>query len=241
MLRIAHEGLTFDDVLLLPGYSEVTAKDVSLVTRLTRNIPLNIPLVSAAMDTVTEDRLAIALAREGGMGVIHRNCPIEEQAKMVARVKRSENIVISNPHTVRPDVSIDHLRDQMGRNGISGFPVVDAHDHIKSARFHRSRHDHLARAVLEMRGQLLCRAKSSRGFDDDINLVSIPVELRRAGTLTETDFLAVNLNSVFRILNVTLPTAVDRVELEEVRCRSRPTCNLINMNNIVVRAIERHS
>jgi len=73
MLRIAHEGLTFDDVLLLPGYSEVTAKDVSLVTRLTRNIPLNIPLVSAAMDTVTESRLAIALAQEGGIGIIHKN------------------------------------------------------------------------------------------------------------------------------------------------------------------------
>ena len=92
-----------------------------------------------------------------------------------------------------------------------------------------------------MRGQHLCRAKSSRGFDDDIYLVSIPVDLRRAGTLTETDFLAVNLNSAFRILNVTLPTAVDRVELEEVRCRSWPTCNLIDMNNIVVRTIECHS
>ena len=76
MLRIAHEGLTFDDVLLLPGYSEVTAKDVSLVTRLTRNIPLNIPLVSAAMDTVTEARLAIALAQEGGIGIIHKNMTI---------------------------------------------------------------------------------------------------------------------------------------------------------------------
>ena len=78
MLRIAHEGLTFDDVLLLPGYSEVTAKDVSLVTRLTRSIPLNIPLLSAAMDTVTEARLAIALAQEGGIGIIHKNMTIQE-------------------------------------------------------------------------------------------------------------------------------------------------------------------
>ncbi|MDA9710867.1 IMP dehydrogenase [Luminiphilus sp.] len=118
MLRIAHEGLTFDDVLLLPGYSEVTAKDVSLVTRLTRNIPLNIPLVSAAMDTVTEARLAIALAQEGGIGIIHKNMTISEQAEEVRRVK--------DPITIESTASIADLIDLTRANGISGVPVVES-------------------------------------------------------------------------------------------------------------------
>ena len=94
MLRIAQEALTFDDVLLLPGYSEVPAKDVSLVTRLTKNINLNVPLVSAAMDTVTESRLAIALAQEGGIGIVHKNLTIQEQAEQVRRVKKFESGVV---------------------------------------------------------------------------------------------------------------------------------------------------
>ncbi len=97
MLRIAQEALTFDDVLLQPGYSEVTAKDVSLVTRLSRNIRMNIPLVSAAMDTVTEARLAIALAQEGGIGIIHKNMTVAEQADQVRRVKKYESGVVKDP------------------------------------------------------------------------------------------------------------------------------------------------
>ena len=123
-------GLSYDDVLLVPQHSAILPGEANLASRVTESIPLNIPVISSAMDTVTEDRLAIALAREGGMGVIHRNCPIPEQAKMVARVKRSENIIITNPHTVRPDMSLEQLREQMGRNGISGFPVVDAADQL---------------------------------------------------------------------------------------------------------------
>ena len=91
MLRIAQEALTFDDVLLLPGYSEVTARDVSLITQLTRNITLNLPLVSAAMDTVTEAGLAIALAQEGGIGIVHKNLTVLKQAEQVRRVKRSDH------------------------------------------------------------------------------------------------------------------------------------------------------
>lgn len=126
MLRIAHEGLTFDDVLLLPGYSEVTAKDVSLVTRLTRNIPLNIPLVSAAMDTVTEARLAIALAQEGGIGIIHKNMTIAEQAEEVRRVKKFESGVVKDPITIESTASIAQLIDLTRANGISGVPVLEA-------------------------------------------------------------------------------------------------------------------
>ena len=108
MLRIAQEALTFDDVLLLPGYSEVTAKDVSLVTKLTRNISLNLPLVSAAMDTVTESRLAIALAQEGGIGIVHKNLTIQEQAEQVRRVKKFESGVVKDPITIRSHR--DHCR-----------------------------------------------------------------------------------------------------------------------------------
>ena len=126
MLRIAHEGLTFDDVLLLPGYSEVTAKDVSLVTRLTRNIPLNIPLVSAAMDTVTEARLAIALAQEGGIGIIHKSMTIAEQAEEVRRVKKFESGVVKDPITIESTASIADLIDLTRANGISGVPVMES-------------------------------------------------------------------------------------------------------------------
>jgi IMP dehydrogenase len=118
-------GLSFDDVLLQPAMSEVLPGEADLRTLLTGQIPLFLPVVSAAMDTVSEHDLAIALAREGGMGVIHRACTIDEQAAMVSRVKRSESAVILNPLTVRKTDSIDHVRGIMARNGFSGFPVVD--------------------------------------------------------------------------------------------------------------------
>lgn len=118
-------ALSFDDVLLLPGLSEVLPGDVKIGTRFGGSIDLNIPVLSSAMDTVTESELAIALAREGGLGVIHRNCPIDYQAEQVARVKRSENTVIQNPHTVRPETTLGELQRLMYEKGVSGFPVVD--------------------------------------------------------------------------------------------------------------------
>ena len=124
MLRIAQEALTFDDVLLLPGYSEVTAKDVSLVTKLTRNISLNLPLVSAAMDTVTESRLAIALAQEGGIGIVHKNLTIQEQAEQVRRVKKFESGVVKDPITIDHTSTIAELIELTRANGISGVPVM---------------------------------------------------------------------------------------------------------------------
>ena len=109
--RIALEGLTFDDVLLIPAYSEVLPKEIDLRTRFTRNIHLNLPFVSAAMDTVTESKMAISIAREGGIGVIHKNMSIAEQAKQVASVKRAENGMINAPVTITPDKTVgDALR-----------------------------------------------------------------------------------------------------------------------------------
>jgi IMP dehydrogenase len=128
MLRIAQEALTFDDVLLVPGYSSVTPKDVSLRTRLTRGIPLNIPLVSAAMDTVTEARLAIALAQEGGIGVIHKSMTIEQQAAEVRAVKKFEAGMVKNPITIDADAPISALIALTRQHNISGVPVLDNDD-----------------------------------------------------------------------------------------------------------------
>ena len=124
-MKLTEEALTFDDVLLLPEYSEVLPREVSLRTPLTREIELNVPLLSAAMDTVTEARLAIALAQEGGIGIIHKNMSIERQAAEVARVKKFESGVIKDPITVRPDQSIREVLALTRAHGISGLPVVD--------------------------------------------------------------------------------------------------------------------
>ena len=127
-MRIAQEALTFDDVLLIPAHSTVLPNDVSLGTKLTRDITLNIPLISAAMDTVTESRLAISLAQEGGIGILHKNMSIEAQAKHVSLVKKYESGVISEPITVPPDTTIREVMDLTKENKISGVPVVDGED-----------------------------------------------------------------------------------------------------------------
>jgi len=124
--RIVGEGLTFDDVLLLPGYSEVHPTQTDVSTRLTRKIRLNVPLIAAAMDTVTESRMAIAMAREGGIGIVHKNMSIEAQASEVDRVKRSESGMIMNPITLGPDGPLRAARELMQKYGISGVPIVDA-------------------------------------------------------------------------------------------------------------------
>ncbi|TNE81904.1 MAG: CBS domain-containing protein, partial [Gammaproteobacteria bacterium] len=124
MLRIAEEALTFDDVLLVPGYSEVTAKDVSLKTRLTRRIEMNIPLLSAAMDTVTEARLAIALAQEGGVGIVHKSMTIEKQALEVRAVKKFESGVVKDPITIDAASPVSALLALTRENNISGVPVL---------------------------------------------------------------------------------------------------------------------
>lgn len=123
--RVKMDGLTFDDVLLIPAFSEVLPRDVSLKTRFSRNIKLNIPIVSAAMDTVTESEMAIAIAREGGIGVIHKNMPIAEQAKQVSAVKRAENGMIYDPVTIRVGKTVGEALKMMEEYHIGGIPVVD--------------------------------------------------------------------------------------------------------------------
>ena len=123
--RIINEGITFDDVLLVPSYSEVLPRNVSTHTRFTRNIELNIPVMTAAMDTVTEAEMAIAIAREGGIGVIHKNMPVKEQARHVRRVKRAENFMIMDPITIHPENTVQEAINLMHEYGIGGIPVVD--------------------------------------------------------------------------------------------------------------------
>jgi len=123
--KIATEGLTFDDVLLLPAYSEILPREVNIQTQLTKNLSINIPLVSAAMDTVTEATLAIALARQGGIGILHKNMSIDKQAEQVRRVKRTESGLIVDPVTLHPDATVGEALRIMRENKIGGIPIVD--------------------------------------------------------------------------------------------------------------------
>ncbi len=123
--RFFGEGLTFDDVLLMPAYSQILPRDVDIKTQLTKKITLNIPMLSAAMDTVTEADLAIALAREGGLGILHKNMSIDQQADQVRKVKRSENGLILDPITLHPDATIGEAMRLMRENRIGGIPIVD--------------------------------------------------------------------------------------------------------------------
>ena len=127
-MQIIKEALTFDDVLLVPAHSTVLPRDVQLKTKLTREISLNIPLVSAAMDTVTESRLAIAIAQEGGIGIIHKNMTTEEQAREVGHVKKYESGIIKDPITVTPDTTVRDVMELTRENNISGVPVVKGED-----------------------------------------------------------------------------------------------------------------
>jgi IMP dehydrogenase len=123
--KFVEEGLTFDDVLLVPAYSEVLPRDVNLTTQLTKNLRINLPMISAAMDTVTEAELAISLARQGGIGILHKNMSIEKQAEQVRKVKRSESGMIIDPITLRADATIAEALRLMKENKIGGIPIVD--------------------------------------------------------------------------------------------------------------------
>ena len=125
MGKIIGEGITFDDVLLVPAYSEVIPNQVDLSTNLTKKIRLNIPMMSAGMDTVTEHRMAIAMARQGGIGIIHKNMSIEQQAEEVDKVKRSENGVITDPFSLSPEHTLQDADDLMGKFRISGVPITE--------------------------------------------------------------------------------------------------------------------
>jgi IMP dehydrogenase len=129
--KVIFEGLTFDDVLIVPSYSEVLPRDVDLASRFSRSIIINTPIVTAAMDTVTEHKMAIAIAREGGIGVIHKNMDIEEQAHQVTTVKRAENGMIYDPITITPDKKVADALNIMGQYKIGGIPVVDKAGHLQ--------------------------------------------------------------------------------------------------------------
>lgn len=140
--KVVQEGLTYDDVLLVPGYSEVLPRNADVTTRLTRSIRLNIPILSAAMDTVTEAPMAVAMARHGGIGVIHKNLTIEQQAEQVLRVKRSESGMILDPITLGLDAQVKDALRMMREYSISGVPIVDSRGHLagivtnRDLRFH---------------------------------------------------------------------------------------------------------
>ncbi len=123
--KFAAEGLTFDDVLVIPAYSEVLPREVDTSTQLTRNIRINVPLVSAAMDTVTESRLAIAIAREGGIGMLHKNMSIERQANEVRKVKRSESGMIQDPITLNENAPLSDALQIMKEHKIGGIPIIN--------------------------------------------------------------------------------------------------------------------
>ena len=125
MGKIIGESITFDDVLLVPAYSEVIPNQVCLETQLTKTVKLNIPLMSAGMDTVTESRMAIAMARQGGIGIIHKNMSIEEQAEEVDKVKRSENGVITDPFFLSPEHTLADANELMAKYRISGVPITE--------------------------------------------------------------------------------------------------------------------
>jgi IMP dehydrogenase len=159
MLRIAHDALTFDDVLLLPAFSQVLPSEVKLETRLTREITLNIPLMSAAMDTVTEARLAIALAQEGGIGIVHKNMSIEAQAREVRAVKKFESGIIRDPITIHPERTVADLIELTIEHKISGVPVVEGNSLVgiitsRDVRFER-RMDARIRDVMTPREKLV--------------------------------------------------------------------------------------
>jgi len=168
MLRIAQDALTFDDVLLLPAYSQVLPSEVSLRTRLTRDITLNIPLMSSAMDTVTEARLAIALAQEGGIGIVHKNMSIEAQAREVRAVKKFESGIIRDPITIHPDRTVAELIELTMEHKISGVPVVEGSKLVgivtgRDVRFER-RLDAKVREVMTTRDNLVT-APEDASFD----------------------------------------------------------------------------
>lgn len=195
-------ALSFDDVLVLPGLSQVLPSEVDLGTRLGADIALNIPVLSSAMDTVTESELAIALSREGGLGVIHRNSPIEYQAEQVARVKRSENTVIQNPHRVRPDTTLGEVTRLMHEKGVSGFPVVDENDRLAGMVTSRDmwyiEDDSTPVARIMTPREKLVTAAPSTGFDEALKILYthrieklplVDAEGRLAGLITKQDII----------------------------------------------------
>lgn len=173
-MKFQKESLTFDDILLVPGYSEVSPSQAELKTRLTKKIKLNIPMISAGMDTVTESEMAIAIAREGGIGIIHKNMSIEEQAKQVDKVKRSEHGVISDPFKLSPEHTIRDANELMAHFRISGVPVTDETNKlvgIITNRDIRFETDYSRKIKEVMTSKDLITAHQGIGMDDALEIL----------------------------------------------------------------------
>jgi len=174
MLRIVQEALTFDDVLLLPGHSQVLPKNVALTTQLTRSIHLNVPLLSSPMDTVTEARLAIAMAQEGGIGIIHKNMSVEEQVKQVRRVKKFESGIVKDPISVSPNISVRELLQLTQAHNISGVPVVEGEQLVgivtsRDVRFEKDLDQSIAKIMTPKERLVTVRENTDR--EEIINLL----------------------------------------------------------------------
>lgn len=171
--KIVGEGLTYDDVLLVPAYSEVLPREVNIQTRFTRNITINVPIVSAAMDTVTESQMAIAIAREGGIGVLHKNMPIAQQAREVRRVKRAESGIILDPVTLPIHALVRDAKASMKEHGIGGIPIVDEHKRLigivtnRDLRFEKN-NDRLIAEVMTSTNLVTAREGTSLAEAEDI-------------------------------------------------------------------------
>src|SRR5580765_1749212 len=177
--KIVHDGITFDDVLLIPARSDFIPADADTHTKLTRGIELNIPLISAPMDTVTESALAIALAQEGGIGIIHKNLSVENQAREVEKVKRSENGVIVDPITLPPTATIAQARRMMREYNVSGIPIVEDPASGESEKAQRMRNNGKPPRLLGImtRRDLKFQEDDSRKIGDVMtheNLVTAP-------------------------------------------------------------------
>ena len=177
MGKIIGEGITFDDVLLVPGYSEVIPNQVDLSTYLTKKIRLNIPMMSAGMDTVTEHRMAIAMARQGGIGIIHKNMSIEQQAEEVDKVKRSENGVITDPFYLSPENTLADANELMGKFRISGVPITEGRKLVgiitnRDLKFEEDFTKKIKESTLEEAKKILAKARKEKLpiVDDDFNL-----------------------------------------------------------------------
>ena len=201
MFRVNHEALTFDDVLLVPGYSEVTAKDVSITSKLTREIGMQVPLLSAAMDTVTESRLAIAIAQEGGIGIVHKSMSIERQAREVWTVKKYESGVVKDPFTIESKATLRDLQAFTSANNISGVPILEQGDLVgivtrRDVRFATDM-DALVTSVMTPRERLITvkegaspdevRALFARHRIEKVLVVDDAFELKGLITVTDID------------------------------------------------------
>ena len=201
MLRVNNEALTFDDVLLVPGYSEVTAKDVSITSKLTREIGMQVPLLSAAMDTVTESRLAIAIAQEGGIGIVHKSMSIERQAREVWTVKKYESGVVKDPFTIESKATLRDLQAFTSANNISGVPILEQGDLVgivtrRDVRFATDM-DALVTSVMTPRERLITvkegaspdevRALFARHRIEKVLVVDDAFELKGLITVTDID------------------------------------------------------